>query len=170
MQCLICDGRGRRGENFETQFCQAEALQISYSPTSKTFTPSQGCHQGLPSIALWYLMGITETESGPNTKQGLLSFSLEGTGDPKEVWEMPKRVAFLWQLHFLTVQFCATQQLCSKAQFVSQHGTLEAKVNLIILSQTGIFNKENKVPFITVRCLLYSVLADCFFSENCILL
>lgn len=119
MQCLICDGRGRRGENFETQFCQAEALQISYSPTSKTFTPSQGCHQGLPSIALWYLMGITGTESGPNTKQGLLSFSLEGTGDPKEVWEMPKRVAFLWQLHFLTVQFCATQQLCSKAQFVS---------------------------------------------------
>lgn len=74
VQHPTCEG-GRWGENFERWFCQAGALQISGSPSSKTFTASQGCHQGLLSIPLSYLMGTTGTEAAPKTTQGLLSFS-----------------------------------------------------------------------------------------------
>jgi len=45
-------GRRKRGGDFERRFCQAESPQVSCYPTLRTFMPSQGCHQGLPSVPL----------------------------------------------------------------------------------------------------------------------
>lgn len=92
-----CEG-GRWGENFERWFCQAGALQISSSPSSKTSTASQGCHQGLPSIPL-----VSHGDHGdwgcPQDHAGAAEFQQESSasraaGTPKQRGGCRKELPF----------------------------------------------------------------------------